>query len=138
MAHRIVFWEAIPLITVIIFGFFGDTFITSKWAWLITVIILGLCAIEAAVENANVEPEPDQKKIPMALHILGWIFTLPMVMFIIFTIMSVTSNIHIVLYVLMIAVSLLFIAFICLYAKHIWSCIKAFEILEPEEEVDED
>lgn len=134
MTHRIIFWEVIPLVAVVIFGFLGDTFITSKWAWLICTIVLGLCSVEAGIENSVLEAKPETKKPPMVLNVLRWIIALPLVMFIIFTIMSVTSNIFIVLYVLMLMGSVLAITIICLYAKYIWECIKYFE---PEEEVDE-
>ena len=133
MIHRTIFWEVIPLMTVVIFDFLDEVLITSKWAWLICTIVIGLCAIEAGIENACIEAKPDGKRQPMVFNILCWILALPMVMFIVFTLFSVFSDIFILVYVLMLVVSVIFINIICAYAKHIWNCIKGFE----EEVIDE-
>lgn len=127
MIHRVFFWEVLPIMTCVSFGLLTGVFFDIKWAMLLCILILGLLACEAGIESSFMEEVPETKKPTMVLDILAWFIAYPLTIFVKFTIASVLSNIHFIVFGLMLVGSIIAIVIICVYAKHIWKDIKYFE-----------
>lgn len=138
MLHRTILWVVLPLTTTTVFGILMGPILDPKWSLLICVLILGILAILAAIENASFEAKPDTKKPSIAGSVLGWIITLPMTKFIAFTLGCVNSDINVFIYALMMAASLLAVVVICIYVRYMWKDIQYYNIVEEEEEVDDE
>ena len=127
MIHRTFFWEFLPMMTCILFGLLTDVFFDIKCAMLLCVLTLGLLACEAGIESSLMDEIPGTKKPTMVLDILAWFIAYPLTIFVKFTIVSVLSDIHFIVFGLMLVGSVIAIVIICAYAKHIWEDIKYFE-----------
>lgn len=136
MIHRTILWVVLPLTTTTVFGLLMGPVLDPKWSLLLCVMILGGIAIEAAIENAAMPTRTGTTKPTIVGNVIGWAITLPLTRFIAFTIGNVNSDINIIVYALMIIGSLLAMAVICLYVKHMWRDIKYFEIEEDDDDED--
>lgn len=126
MARRISLWGIFPLVTCIVSGLLMGTIFESKWVLLVTIAILGILAIEGGIELATVDMEPS-KKPAIVLNVFCWIIALPLTKYVSWVLASVNSDIHIVLYALMLAGAAIAVGILAYYMKIVVDNIRKLE-----------